>query len=138
MAGWDFSIDGLVTGIQSVVKPTGVYADQSRSVTPSVGTAVVGATENTNLSFWDKLGNLGSSVLDNELVQRYVGGKITKELLNDGVPLYTTYGNPSDQAGGKLLQDVAVEQQNAQRTYILIGLGVVGLIGVAVIFARRS
>jgi hypothetical protein len=137
MAGWDFSIDGLVTGVQSLVKPTGAYSVDSRSVTPSVGNTIVGATVSKPASIWDVLGNAGSAILDNELVQRYVDGKITKELLNDGVPLYTTYGNPSDQAGGKLLQDVAVAEQNAQRTYMLVGLGLVGLIGVALIVARR-
>lgn len=137
MAGFDFSMEGLVTGVQSLVKPTGAYSDVPRSVTPSVGYSLVGTTVSQPTSIWDKIGQGASALLDNELVKRYVDGKITKELINDGVPLYTTYGNPSDQAGGQLLQDVAVQQQNAQRTYMLVGLGLVGVIAVALVIARR-
>ncbi len=132
------ALNGLVVGVPNTYIPLGTSSGtDSRSVTPNEGKTIVGETVETPTNFWDFLGNAAKTLNTNPLINRYVDGKITKELTNDGVPLYTTYGNPNDQAGGKLLQDVAVEQQNATRTYWLIGGGVVAVL-VGLYFVTRK
>jgi hypothetical protein len=132
------SLNGLFVGVPYSTIPLGTSSGtDSRSVTPSAGQTLVGETESSGGSFWDFLGKAAGDVAANSLVQRYVDGKITKELLNDGVPLYTTYGNPNDQAGGKLLQDTAVSQANASKTYLLVGGGILAALVVVYLVARK-
>ena len=134
---------GLVITVPTTIKPLGTgvnaggtTASNSKPVTEGVQTIV--ATNEKSKSFWDFLGDAAEKANVTGLINQYVGGKIVKEQINDGVPVYTTTGNPSDQPGGKLLSDVSVEQQNSRTKTLLFGAGVVGVIIIGIILARRS
>lgn len=131
-------LEGLLVKVPSLVKDLGTNSTGAKPVTDGNSFAIVGATQQSSGSIWDKLGSGLGAILDNDVLKRYVDGKVTKELMKDGVPLYTTYGNPSDQAGGKLLADIAIEQENQNRKYWLIGAGVLGVIGIGLIFVSRK
>ena len=129
-------LQGLVTLTQSGTVPLGSYStDDTRSVTPSVGAQIVAPTSSTN-NFWDFIGEQAKTVNVTGLINRYVDGKITKELNNDGVPLYTTYGNPNDQPGGSLLHDVTAKKE-ATKNYLLIGGGVLVAAVVLYLIVRK-
>lgn len=129
------SIQGLYTAIPPETVPLGTNSTtEYRPSTPNSGVALVGATVDKPKSFGDWLGAIASGVSSNALVQKYVDGKINKELLNDGVPVYVTTGNPNDQPGGQLLQDVASQRQAAQtKTWLIVGGGVFALVALYLI-----
>jgi len=134
---------GLVITVPQTIKTLGASvnsagntASNSKPITEGVQTIV--ASNEKSKSFWDFLGDVAEKTNATALINQYVGGKIVKEQINDGVPVYTTTGNPNDQPGGKLLSDVVVEQQNSRNKMLLIGAGVVGVIIIGIILARRS
>lgn len=128
---------GLLVGIPSTLTNLGTNSgSSSKPNTPAVATEIVGETQ-VGGGFWDSIGGALSAVGANQLVNRYLNGKITKTALNDGVPIYTTYGNPNDQAGGKLLQDIATDQANASRVYWLVGGGIAAVVLTVFIATRK-
>lgn len=128
---------GLLVGIPSAINDLGTNSStNSRATTPAASVSLVGATSAEPTSFWDTIGGALNSVGATQLINRYVNEKITKEAINDGVPLYTTYGNPSDQPNGKLLSDVAT-QTNQQQRYWLYGAMIFAGVAVVYLIARK-
>lgn len=133
---------GLALNIQPDLRPLGTSGSDvttlsnSKPITDTNGSkTIVGETNTSSGGFWDFAQNLAEKTNITGLINRYADGKISKEIINDGVPLYTTTGNPSDQPGGKLLADIAETEKNNTRTYLLIG-GTIAALTIIILVTR--
>lgn len=124
-----FTVD--VTG---TVQPTGVYMAEPRPITE--GTPMVATSTGTGGGFWDFVSGIADEAKFGDVLNKYLTGKVTKEDNTTPANQYTTTGNPSDQAGGKLLTDIA-EQNTRTQQYVLWAVVGVAALGAVVLLTRK-